>query len=92
VEGMEGSQNIAIWEPGRHLRLTQDRAAGKPPNVIEKIVEGKLSKFFSENVLLEQPYIKNPDQTVEEHLKSKVAVLKENIQLRRFVRFERGES
>ncbi len=60
--------------------------------MIEKIVEGKLSKFYSENVLLEQPYIKNPDQTVEEYLKSKIAVLKENIQVRRFVRFERGES
>jgi elongation factor Ts len=43
-------------------------------------------------VLLEQPYIKNPDQTVEEYLKSKIAVLKENIQVRRFVRFERGET
>jgi elongation factor Ts len=60
--------------------------------VIEKIVEGKLSKFFAENVLLEQPYVKNPDHTVEEYLKSKIAVLKENIQVRRFVRFERGQS
>jgi len=76
----------------RDILRSQAEATGKPANVIEKIVEGKLSKFYSENVLLEQPYIKNPDQRVEEYLKSKIAVLKENIQVRRFVRFERGES
>ena len=76
----------------RDILRSQAEGTGKPANVIEKIVEGKLSKFYSENVLLEQPYIKNPDQTVEEYLKSRIAVLKENIQVRRFVRFERGES
>ena len=76
----------------RDILRSQAEGTGKPPNVIEKIVEGKLSKFYSENVLLEQPYIKDPDQTVEEYMKSKIAVLKENIQVRRFVRFERGES
>jgi len=76
----------------RDILKSQAEATGKPANVIDKIVEGKLSKFYSENVLLEQPYIKNPDQTVEEYLKSKIAVLKENIQVRRFVRFERGET
>jgi elongation factor Ts len=75
----------------RDILRSQAEGSGKPANVIEKIVEGKLSKFYSENVLLEQPYVKNPDQTVEEYLKSKIAVLKENIQVRRFVRFERGE-
>ncbi len=76
----------------RDILRSQAEATGKPANVIEKIVEGKLSKFYSENVLLEQPYIKNPEQTVEEYLKSKIAILKENIQVRRFVRFERGEN
>ena len=76
----------------RDILRSQAEATGKPANVIEKIVEGKLSKFYSENVLLEQPYIKNPDQSVEDYLKSKIAVLKENIQVRRFVRFERGET
>ncbi|HEY7699156.1 MAG TPA: translation elongation factor Ts [Vicinamibacteria bacterium] len=75
----------------RDILRSQAEGTGKPANVIEKIVEGKLTKFYSENVLLEQPYIKNPDQTVEEYLKSKIAVLKENIQVRRFVRFERGQ-
>jgi len=76
----------------RDILRSQAESTGKPAAVIDKIVEGKLSKFYAENVLLEQPYIKNPDQTVEEHLKSKIAVLKENIQVRRFARFERGES
>jgi len=78
-------------EKERDILRSQAEATGKPANVVEKIVEGKLSKFYSENVLLEQPYIKNPEQSVEEYLKSKIAVLKENIQVRRFVRFERGE-
>jgi elongation factor Ts len=97
-----GSPTLARWvrreevpanalDKERDILRSQAEATGKPANVIEKIVEGKLSKFYSENVLLEQPYIKNPDQTVEEYLKSKIAVLKENIQVRRFVRFERGE-
>lgn len=75
----------------RDILKSQAEAAGKPAAVVEKIVEGRLSKFYSENVLMEQPFIKNPDQTVEEYLKSKIAVLKENIQVRRFVRYERGE-
>ena len=79
-------------EKERDILRSQAEGTGKPANVIEKIVEGKLSKVYSENVLLEQPYVKNPDQTVEEYLKSKIAVLKENIQIRRFVRYERGEA
>ena len=76
----------------RDILKSQAEAAGKPPHVVEKIVEGKLAKFFSENVLMAQPFIKNPDQTVEEYLKSKIAIIKENIQVRRFVRYERGEA
>jgi elongation factor Ts len=76
----------------REILRSQAEGTGKPASVIEKIVEGKLGKFYSENVLLEQPYVRNPDQTVEDYLKSMIAVLKENIQVRRFVRFERGEA
>jgi elongation factor Ts len=76
----------------RDILKSQAEAAGKPANIVEKIVEGKLAKFYSENVLMEQPFIKNPDQTVDEYLKSKVAIIKENIQVRRFVRYERGEA
>ena len=76
----------------RDILKSQAEAAGKPANVVEKIVEGRLAKFFSENVLLDQPFIKNPDQTVDEYLKSKIAIIKENIQVRRFVRYQRGEA
>jgi elongation factor Ts len=79
-------------EKEREILRSQAESTGKPQAVIEKIVEGKLSKFYAENVLLEQPFVKNQDQTVEEYLKSRIAVLKENIQVRRFVRFERGET
>jgi elongation factor Ts len=61
--------------------------AGKPAEVIQKIVEGKLNKWYSEIVLLEQPFIKDEDQSIEEYLKSKIASLGENMQIRRFVRF-----
>lgn len=76
----------------RDILQSQAEAAGKPANIVEKIVEGKLAKFYAENVLMEQPFIKNPDQSVDEYLKSKVALLKENIQVRRFIRYERGEA
>jgi len=61
--------------------------AGKPADVIAKIVEGKLNKWYSEVVLMEQPFIKDEDQTIEEFVKSKIASLGENMQVRRFARF-----
>src|SRR5216110_1645226 len=64
---------------------------GKPENVVNKIVEGKLDKFFSTVCLLEQAFIKNPDQTIEDLVKSKIADLGENIVLRRFTRYLVGE-
>ncbi len=75
----------------REILKSQAEASGKPPNVVDKIVEGKLGKFYSEAVFLEQPFIKNPETTVRQHIASMIAVLKENIQVRRFARFERGE-
>jgi elongation factor Ts len=64
---------------------------GKPEAVVEKMVEGRMNKFFAEICLLEQPYIKDPDITVKDLLMSKIATIGENIVIRRFVRFERGE-
>jgi elongation factor Ts len=75
----------------REILKGQAEQSGKPAQVIEKIVEGRLNKYFSERVLLEQPFIKDPDITVQEFITSKIAVLKENIQVRRFVRYRRGE-
>lgn len=64
---------------------------GKPQNIAEKMVEGRIEKFYMEIVLLEQPFIKDPDKTIETLLKEKIAKIGENIKIRRFVRFEVGE-
>ena len=64
---------------------------GKPANVTEKIVDGKLDKFYSTVCLLEQGFIKNPDQTISDLVKSKIAELGENIVIRRFTRYLVGE-
>src|SRR6266481_1672457 len=67
------------------------QAKGKPENVMEKIVEGKLDKFYSTVCLLEQGFIKNPDETIGDLVKAKIAELGENIVIRRFVRYLVGE-
>jgi len=64
---------------------------GKPANVVDKIVDGKLEKFYSTVCLLEQGFIKNPDQTINGLVKSKIAELGENIVIRRFTRYLVGE-
>lgn len=67
-------------------------AEGKPADVIEKIVEGRLNKFYAENVILEQPFVKDDSVTVDDLVKNAMAKLGENIGVRRFVRYELGES
>lgn len=64
---------------------------GKPANIVDKIVDGRLEKFFKETCLLEQPFIKNPDVAVGDVLKEVIARLGENIVVRRFTRYELGE-
>jgi elongation factor Ts len=63
----------------------------KPPQAMEKIVAGKLEKFYSTVCLLEQPYVKNPEITIKDHVAAKVAQLGENIVIRRFTRWQLGE-
>lgn len=63
----------------------------KPDNVVKKIIEGKISKYFSEICLLEQPFIKDPDKKVNELVTNAIATLGENIVIKRFKRFEVGE-
>ncbi|MBX9742003.1 MAG: translation elongation factor Ts [Chthoniobacterales bacterium] len=65
---------------------------GKPEAIIEKIVTGKLDKFYSSICLMEQPFIKNPDLTIKDYVASKIAELGENIVIRRFVRYGVGEN
>lgn len=64
---------------------------GKPEKVVDKMVEGRIEKFFKENCLLEQPYIKDPDKTVLELVHGEIARIGENINIRRFARYEVGE-
>ena len=71
--------------------LASDALKGKPAEMAEKIVEGQLSKYFSELCLLDQPFIKNPDQSVGEYVKDHNARLGENIVVRRFSRLALGE-
>lgn len=66
------------------------KAEGKPENMVPQIVEGMLKKYFAELCLLDQPFIKNPDQTVGDLVKDHIAKLGENIVVRRFARFELG--
>ncbi len=78
----------------REKEIYRAQVSGKPPQVIEKIIEGKLEKFYSDNCLLDQIFIKDPDQkkTVKDLVTEKVAKLGENIIIRRFARFQLGET
>ncbi len=81
-----------ILEREKDIYATQARDSGKPEKIIDKIVEGKLKKFFSEACLLEQPFVKNPDVTVQDLLNEIMAKTGENVIIRRFARFQLGES
>ena len=75
----------------KDIYTEQAKAEGKPDNIIEKMVEGRLNKFYQENCLLEQAYIKDPDKKVKDLLTELIATLGENISIKRFVRFAIGE-
>jgi len=72
--------------------IYQGQVKGKPENVLAKIVEGKMDKFYSTVCLLEQGFIKNPDQTIRELVATKIAELGENMVIRRFTRYSVGEA
>ena len=80
-----------VLEKERDIYRGQARELGKPEKVIEKIVDGKVERFFSEVCLLEQTYIKDTDVTVKEVLDSMIVRIGENISIRRFARFQLGE-
>jgi elongation factor Ts len=81
-----------VLEREKEIYATQAKESGKPEKVIEKMVEGKMKKFYSEACLLEQPYVKNPDITVQDLLNELIAKTGENIVIRRFARYQLGES
>ncbi|MGE9290569.1 MAG: translation elongation factor Ts [Puniceicoccales bacterium] len=78
-----------VVEKEREIAASQ--AEGKPPQAIQKIVEGKLDKYFSTICLLEQPFVKNPDQSIRDLLTENVSKLGENLVIGRFARFQLGE-
>jgi len=68
------------------------KESGKPDNIIEKIVEGRLNKWYSDSCLMNQPFVKDDEITISDLVTQAIAELKENIRIRRFVRFELGET
>ena len=82
----------ATLEKEKEIYTMQAKESGKPEKVWDKIVEGKIKKFYSDVCLLEQPYVKNPDITVQDLLNELLAKTGENIVIRRFTRYQLGES
>jgi len=79
-------------EKEREIFRSQARESGKPEKVIEKITEGKFKKYLTEVCLLDQAYIREPEITIDQLVQSVIAKLGENIEIRRFVRFQLGEA
>jgi elongation factor Ts len=75
----------------KEIYADQARQSGKPEDIIEKMTEGRLNKFYQENVLMEQIFVKDPDKTVSDLITETVAKLGENILVSRFSRFQLGE-
>ena len=80
-----------ILDREKAIFVDQAKSSGKPDNVVEKIVEGKLNKFIQDNCLMHQSFVKNPDVTISQLVQEAVAKLGENITVNRFVRFALGE-
>jgi elongation factor Ts len=80
-----------ILEKEKEIYRTQAKNEGKPEKIIERIIEGKLEKYFQEVCLLEQPFVKDQDRAVKERIDEVIAKLGENITVKRFVRFRLGD-
>ena len=81
----------SVVEAEKKAQMQKAIEEGKPEAIAEKIVEGRMNKFYSEICLLDQPFVKDPDKTVGQLLTELIAKIGENIVIRRFVRYERGE-
>jgi len=84
-------EQVPIQVLEREREIYRAQVTGKPASIVEKIVEGKVDKFFSTVCLLDQAFIKNPDQTVKDLVSLKIAELGENLVIRRFARYAVGE-
>jgi len=85
-----GREEVPDAEVGKERDIAMAQVQGKPPAAVQKIVEGKLEKFYSTVCLLDQPFVKQPEKTVKELITEQVAKIGENIQVRRFVRYQLG--
>jgi elongation factor Ts len=81
-----------IVKKEKEIYQAQASEMGKPENVIDKIVDGKLNKFFNDNCLINQAYVRNPEMTISNLLNELIARIGENITIKRFVRYQIGES
>ena len=84
-------EQVPAAELEKEREIARGQVKGKPENIIEKIVEGKIEKFYSTVCLMDQAFIKNPDQTIKDLLTGKIAELGENLVIRRFTRYMVGE-
>lgn len=80
-----------VLEREKEIYRAKARETGKPDNIIEKIIEGQINKFYADICLLEQPYVKDPDKTVQTYLNETIATIGENMSIRRFTRYVLGE-
>ena len=83
---------VEVREKEKNIYRIQAKEAGKPEKILDKIADGKLDKFYQEVCLLEQPFIKNPDISIKDLLEDLIAKMGENIVVRRFVRYQLGET
>ena len=82
---------VEVLAKEKEIAIAQMQASGKPAAVLEKIAEGKIKKFYEDNCLIQQVFVKDPNKTIEILLKETIATLGENISIRRFARFVLGE-
>jgi len=81
-----------VIESEKNIFREQSKKSGKPDEIIEKMIEGRMKKFYQENVLMEQSFVKNPDLSISDLLTETIATLGENISIARFSRFQLGET
>jgi len=82
---------LEVISKEKEIYIHQAKESGKPDNVVQKIAEGKLEKYYTEACLIEQSFVKDPDITIKEFISRKIAELGENIQVSRFVRYQLGK-
>ena len=81
----------SILDKEKEIYSDQAKASGKPENIVEKMVDGRINKFYQENVLLEQNFVKDPSKTIDNLVTDKIGILGENIIVSKFSRFQLGE-